>query len=126
MSVTLWFCLQRRCKTFCSVRFYQPALCRKCVLQMLISCLRIKIHHQHHLRVTTKIDNKQRTKATGGHVEFEGTTQSLLDKALQPPPIAPLVILKNLCFKFLRSNNMIIYNFDKLTCKIIFFSLPSN
>jgi len=31
VSVTLWFSLQCRCKRFCSIRFYQPALCRKCV-----------------------------------------------------------------------------------------------
>jgi len=31
VSVTLWFSLQCRCKTFCFVCFYQPALWRKCV-----------------------------------------------------------------------------------------------
>jgi len=32
VSVTLWFCLQRRYKTFCFACFYQSVLCRQCVL----------------------------------------------------------------------------------------------
>ena len=37
--VTLWFCLQRRCKTFCCGCFYQSALRRQCVLVLWTSCL---------------------------------------------------------------------------------------
>jgi len=48
VSVTLWFCLQRRCKTFCFVCFYQPALCRKCVFVLWTSCLRAKMPYYYY------------------------------------------------------------------------------
>jgi len=39
VSVTLWFCFQRCCKTFYFVGFYQPVLCRQYVLVLWTSCL---------------------------------------------------------------------------------------
>ena len=39
------FSLQRRCKTFCFVCFYQPVLCRKCVFVLWASCLPAKHVH---------------------------------------------------------------------------------
>jgi len=38
VSVTLWFRLQPRCKTFCFVCFYQSALCKQCVFVLRTSC----------------------------------------------------------------------------------------
>ena len=43
VSVAKWFSLQRRCETFCFVCFYQPALCRMCVFVQWTSCPRAKI-----------------------------------------------------------------------------------
>ena len=44
VSVTLWFSLQCRCKTFCFVCFYQPALCRVCLCYGLRVCWQKYIH----------------------------------------------------------------------------------
>jgi len=60
-SVTLWFSLQCRCKTFCYVCFYQPALCRKCVFVRWTSCLRAKIHNYFYSLVCTKVQQHGET-----------------------------------------------------------------
>jgi len=39
VSVTFWFCLQRYCKTFCFVCFYQAALCRQSLFVLWSPCL---------------------------------------------------------------------------------------
>ena len=40
VSASLWFCLQCLCNvvTFCFVCFYQPAMCRQCLLVLWTSC----------------------------------------------------------------------------------------
>jgi len=42
VSVTLWLSLQRRCKMFCMVCFYELAFCRQCVFVLWTSCLLAK------------------------------------------------------------------------------------